>query len=81
MKKYEYPGDEIPVIRGSALKAVEATSKDDEATKPIMELVKALDEYIPEPQRDIDKPALMAVEDVFSIAGRGTCLLYTSLRI
>jgi len=72
LKKYEYPGDEIPVIRGSALKAVEATSKDDEATKPIMELVKALDEYIPEPQRDIDKPALMAVEDVFSIAGRGT---------
>jgi len=72
LKKYDYPGDEIPVIRGSALKAFEATSKDDEATKPIMELVKALDEYIPEPVREVDKPALMAVEDVFSIAGRGT---------
>ena len=72
LKKYEYPGDKIPVIRGSALKAFEATSKDDEAGKPIMELVKALDEYIPDPVRDTDKPALMAVEDVFSIAGRGT---------
>ncbi len=72
LKKYDYPGDEIPVIRGSALKAFEATSKDDEATKPIMELVKALDEYLPEPVRDIEKPALMAIEDVFSIAGRGT---------
>ena len=72
LKKYDYPGDETPVIRGSALKAFEATSKDDEAGKPIMELVKALDEYIPEPAREIDKPALMAVEDVFSIAGRGT---------
>lgn len=72
LKKYDYPGDEIPVIKGSALKAFEATSKDDEVGKPIMELVKALDEYIPEPVREIDKPALMAVEDVFSIAGRGT---------
>ncbi len=72
LKKYEYPGDETPIVRGSALKAFEATSKDDEATKPIMELVKALDEYIPEPVRETDKPALMAVEDVFSIAGRGT---------
>lgn len=72
LKKYEYPGDEIPVIRGSALKAFKATSKDDEASKPIMELVKALDEYIPEPVRETEKPSLMAVEDVFSIAGRGT---------
>jgi elongation factor Tu len=72
LKKYEYPGDEIPVIKGSALKAFESTSKEDEATKPIMELVKALDEYFPEPVREIDKPFLMAVEDVFSIAGRGT---------
>ncbi len=72
LKKYDYPGDEIPVVRGSALKAFEATSKDDEATKPIMELVKALDEYIPEPVREVEKPALMAIEDVFSIAGRGT---------
>jgi elongation factor Tu len=72
LKKYEYPGDETPVIKGSALKAFESTSKEDEATKPIMELVKALDEYFPEPVREIDKPFLMAVEDVFSIAGRGT---------
>ncbi len=72
LKKYDYPGDEVPVIRGSALKASEATSKDDEATKPIMELIKALDEYLPEPVRDTEKPSLMAIEDVFSIAGRGT---------
>ncbi len=72
LKKYEYPGDEIPIIRGSALKALESTSKDDPATKSIMELVKALDEYIPDPIRDIEKPFLLAVEDVFSIAGRGT---------
>lgn len=72
LKKYEYPGDEVPVIRGSALKALEATSVDDEAIKPILELIKALDEYIPTPVRETDKPFLMAVEDVFSIAGRGT---------
>ncbi len=72
LKKYEFPGDEIPVIRGSALKALEAKTKDDEAIKPIMELVKALDDYIPTPQRETDKPFLMAVEDVFSIEGRGT---------
>ncbi|MDD4352759.1 MAG: elongation factor Tu, partial [Candidatus Gracilibacteria bacterium] len=72
LKKYEFPGDEIPVIRGSALKALESKSKDDEATKPILELVKALDEYIPAPARETDKPFLMAVEDVFSIEGRGT---------
>jgi elongation factor Tu len=72
LKKYEYPGDEVPVIRGSALKAIEASSADDEAIKPILELIKALDEYIPAPVRETDKPFLMAVEDVFSIAGRGT---------
>ncbi len=72
LKKYEFPGDEIPIVRGSALKALEAKSPDDEAVKPIMELVKALDEYIPEPVREIDKPFLLPVEDVFSIEGRGT---------
>ncbi|MFH1582387.1 MAG: elongation factor Tu [bacterium] len=72
LKKYGYPGDETPIIRGSALKALEATSKDDEALKPIYELVKACDDFIPEPVREVDKPFLMAVEDVFSIEGRGT---------
>ncbi len=72
LKKYDFPGDEIPVIRGSALKALECKSADDEAAKPILELIKALDEYIPEPVRDTDKPFLMAIEDVFSIEGRGT---------
>jgi elongation factor Tu len=72
LKKYEFPGDEIPIIRGSALKALEGKSPDDEAVKPILELVNKLDEYIPEPVRDIDKPFLMAIEDVFSIEGRGT---------
>jgi len=72
LKKYKYPGDEVPIIRGSALKALEAKSADDEAAKPILDLVKALDEYIPEPTRDIEKPFLMAIEDIFSIAGRGT---------
>lgn len=72
LKKYKYPGDEIPVIRGSALKALEAESVDDEAVKPILALVKALDEYIPDPVREIDKPFLMSIEDVFSIEGRGT---------
>ena len=72
LKKYKFPGDEIPIIRGSAIKALETESADDEATKPILDLIKALDEYIPEPIRDIEKPFLMAIEDVFSIAGRGT---------
>ena len=72
LNKYQYPGDEAPVIRGSALKALEATSADDEAVKPILELMAKADEYIPEPVREIDKPFLMAVEDVFSIKGRGT---------
>lgn len=72
LKKYDYPGDEIPIIRGSALKALNVKSADDEDAKSILELVKAVDDYIPEPTREIDKPFLMAVEDVFSIAGRGT---------
>jgi len=74
LTKYEFPGKEIPVIRGSALKAMECgCGKDDcPACKPIVDLMKAVDEYIPAPKRDIDKPFLMAVEDVFSISGRGT---------
>ena len=72
LSKYEYPGDEVPVIKGSALKALEAKSVDDEWAKPILELTKQLDEYIPEPVRDVDKPFLMPIEDIFSIEGRGT---------
>ena len=72
LKKYEFPGDEIPIIKGSALKALDAKSLDDEAAKPIVELVKAIDDYVSEPVREVDKPFLMAIEDVFSIAGRGT---------
>ncbi len=72
LNKYEFPGDKTPIIRGSALKALEAKSADDEWSKPILELAKQLDEYIPEPVRDIEKPFLMPVEDIFSIEGRGT---------
>ncbi|PIR69767.1 MAG: elongation factor Tu [Candidatus Niyogibacteria bacterium CG10_big_fil_rev_8_21_14_0_10_46_36] len=72
LTKYEYPGDTTPIIRGSGLKALEATSKDDEWAKPVLELAKQLDEFIPEPQRDVEKPFLMPIEDVFSIEGRGT---------
>ena len=72
LKKYGFPGDETIIIKGSALKALEATSIEDGAVKPILELIKAIDEHIPEPIREIDKPFLMAIEDVFSIAGRGT---------
>ncbi len=72
LKKYEFPGDEVPVIRGSALKALEATSPDAPEVQPIVELIKALDEYIPEPVRQTDKPFLMPIEDIFSIEGRGT---------
>ena len=72
LKKYEFPGDETPIIRGSALKALAATSKDDPAVKPILDLVNALDTYVPDPVRETDKPFLMPVEDVFSIEGRGT---------
>ncbi len=71
LTKYEFPGDEIPVIRGSALKALEG--EDSEVgTQSIQRLMDAIDTYIPEPKRDIDKPFLMPVEDVFSISGRGT---------
>jgi len=72
LKKYKYPGDEIPIIRGSALKALEATSIDDASTKCITELLDAVDNYIPEPVRELDKPFAMSIEDVFSIEGRGT---------
>jgi elongation factor Tu len=77
LKKYNYPGDEIPIIRGSALKAMEAALKpdvkpDDPAFKCIMDLMDAVDSYLPLPKRDVDKPFLMPVEDVFSITGRGT---------
>ncbi len=72
LKKYQFPGDQIPIIRGSALKALESKSADDEPVKKILDLVKALDDYIPEPARETDKPFLMAIEDVFTIAGRGT---------
>lgn len=69
LTKYGYPGDEIPVIRGSALKAIEGDAKAEEA---ILELMNKVDEYIPTPVRDLDKPFLMPIEDVFSIKGRGT---------
>jgi len=71
LKKYNFPGDTTPIIRGSALKALE-NPKDEAAAKPILDLVKTLDEYIPDPIRDTDKPFLMPIEDVFSIEGRGT---------
>ncbi len=77
LKKFEFPGDEIPIIRGSALKAMEAALRpdvkpDDPAFKCIMDLMNAVDTYIPVPKRDIEKPFLMSIEDVFSITGRGT---------
>ena len=72
LNKYQYQGDKIPIIRGSALKALEAKAKDDPAIQPIRELLKTVDEYIPDPVRDTDKPFLMPIEDVFSIEGRGT---------
>lgn len=72
LKKYEFPGDTTPIIRGSALKALAATSVDDEWVKKILELTDALDASVPEPVRDVDRPFLMPVEDVFSIEGRGT---------
>ncbi|HHW49267.1 MAG TPA: elongation factor Tu [Clostridiaceae bacterium] len=74
LSSYEFPGDEIPIIRGSALVALESSSTDLNAPeyKPILDLMKAVDEYIPTPERDVDKPFIMPVEDVFSITGRGT---------
>jgi len=72
LNKYEFPGDETPIIRGSAIQAMNAKSLDDPSCPPIVELLKAMDEYIPIPVREVDKPFLMPVEDVFSIKGRGT---------
>jgi elongation factor Tu len=72
LSKYEFPGDDIPVVKGSAIKAINAPDPDHEDTQCIMELVAALDSYIPEPVREVDKPFLMPIEDVFSISGRGT---------
>jgi elongation factor Tu len=72
LNKYEFPGDDIPIIKGSALAAMESEGKDDEACKCIDELMEAVDDYFPLPEREVDKPFLMPVEDVFSIKGRGT---------
>ena len=72
LTQYEFPGDEIPIIRGSSLKALEAENQDDPDVKSIWELMDAVDSYIPEPARDLDKPFLVPIGDVFSIAGRGT---------
>jgi elongation factor Tu len=72
LDKYEFSGDDIPIIRGSALKALESDDPDSEDAKCIFELLEAVDTFIPEPKRDIDKPFLMPIEDVFSISGRGT---------
>src|ERR671930_470037 len=69
LSKYEFPGDDIPVVKVSALKALEG---DEDSVKQILELMEALDSYIPEPERDVDKPFLMPIEDVFTITGRGT---------
>ena len=72
LDEYEFPGDDTPIIKGSALKALEATSSDDPACAPIWELMDAVDSYIPTPDRKADQPFLMPVEDVFTITGRGT---------
>jgi len=74
LSKYQFPGDKTPIIKGSALKALQSESKDPNAPeyKSIFELMDAIDSYIPQPKRDVDKPYLMPIEDVFSIAGRGT---------
>jgi len=72
LDKYEFPGDDTPIIRGSALKALESDDSESEDVKSIFELLEAVDSFVPEPKRDIDKPFLMPIEDVFSISGRGT---------
>ena len=72
LTKYEFPGDDTPIIRGSALKALESDDSDSDVVKPIYELMDAIDEFVPTPKRDIEKPFLMPIEDVFSISGRGT---------
>ncbi len=71
---YEFPGDETPIIRGSALKALECDNLESDEAKPIFELLDVLDSYVPEPERDTEKPFLMPIEDVFSISGRGTVI-------
>jgi elongation factor Tu len=72
LKKYKFPGDETPIVRGQAKLAIESGGGDDKANKCIDDLVAALDAFIPTPQREVDKPFLMCIEDVFSISGRGT---------
>ena len=72
LSKYDFPGDEVPIIKGSALKALESDDPESPEVQCIFELMEAIDKYIPEPVRDIDKPFLMPIEDVFSISGRGT---------
>ncbi|MFA6619472.1 MAG: elongation factor Tu [Candidatus Neomarinimicrobiota bacterium] len=72
LDKYDFPGDDTPIIRGSALKALESDDADSDAAKCIFQLMDAIDNYIPAPERDVDKPFLMPIEDVFSISGRGT---------
>ena len=72
LTKYGFPGDDTPIIRGSALKALESDDSDSEEVKPIFELLDAIDKFVPEPVRDVAKPFLMPIEDVFSISGRGT---------
>ncbi|MFO7801140.1 MAG: elongation factor Tu [Desulfovermiculus sp.] len=72
LSEYDFPGDDIPVVSGSALKALESDDPKSEEAKSVFELLDAIDDYVPEPQRDKDKPFLMPVEDVFSISGRGT---------
>jgi elongation factor Tu len=72
LSKYDFPGDDLPIIRGSALKALESDDPNSPEVKPVFELMDALDNYIPEPTRAVDKPFLMPIEDVFSISGRGT---------
>src|SRR6188474_3462585 len=73
LKTYKFPGDDVPVVRGSATKALEGSGKpDDPSSKPILDLMEAVDKYVPLPQREIDKPFLMPIEDIFTISGRGT---------
>jgi len=72
LSQYEFPGDDIPIVRGSALKALETDDPDSDAAKCVFELMEAVDSYVPEPEREVDKPFLMPVEDIFTISGRGT---------
>ncbi len=74
LSEYGYPGDEVPVVKGSALQALQSENQDPDAPEyqPIAELLRVMDEYIPEPPREVDKPFMLAIEDVFSIKGRGT---------